>query len=405
MSVYGINGYNDTLYKWQAQQLKNTGSSSSSSGSSSAASSLFSGTSMVSQVSSMVELTKYAMDAMGVTGNARVTFNQITKYQQQLQSEFNQGVREGFAASGISDLAGLSFSIDKNGAISAIGENASDRKKAQAWLDANPSFGQDLAKKLSAAGIEGAEFNFNISSTGKITLIDETSANLQTKLNAEGEIFASLKKGLEEAGLPSNINLKFNNDGDLVVDGESEDAEKINAWLKENSGAADDIKAVLSKNNIPASSVTIRMGADQFQVNINNADQNDIQAVLDKETDLGKKIYSALDDLGIDKNVTFSIKLNDDGSYEIISDHPDADKVRAFFKENPDLLKKFMQIETLAGIDDARKSMQISPAEMRKRIQIESMAAWWADSGDANSYFGQYSSGNMSLLAGLNLNI
>ena len=63
MAVSGINNYNNALYQWQGQKLSSSGNSSSSS--SSAASSLFNGTSMVNQVSSMVELTKYAMNAMG----------------------------------------------------------------------------------------------------------------------------------------------------------------------------------------------------------------------------------------------------------------------------------------------------------------------------------------------------
>ena len=89
----------------------------------------------------------------------------------------------------------------------------------------------------------------------------------------------------------------------------------------------------------------------------------------------------------------------------VISDHADRDKVQQFFDDNPDLIKKYRQIETLSGIDDARKAMQVSPTAMRKRIQIESMAAWWADSGSASSYFGNYSGGNLSLLSGLNLNV
>lgn len=59
----------------------------------------------------------------------------------------------------------------------------------------------------------------------------------------------------------------------------------------------------------------------------------------------------------------------------------------------------------MSGIDDARKAMQIAPNEMRKRIQIESMAAWWAGSNDASSYFGNYANGNLSMLSGLNLNV
>lgn len=112
-----------------------------------------------------------------------------------------------------------------------------------------------------------------------------------------------------------------------------------------------------------------------------------------------------MESLGIDPNANFSLQVNPDGSVSIISDSPDRDKIQKFFDENPALIKKFLQIDALSGIDDARKAMQIAPNEMRKRIQIESMAAWWAGSNDASSYFGNYANGNLSMLSGLNLNV
>ena len=78
MSISGINNYNNVLFQWQGQQLKGSTSSGSKSSSSSSLESLFGNTSMTSQLSSMVELTKYAMDAMGLGSDSRVTFNQIT---------------------------------------------------------------------------------------------------------------------------------------------------------------------------------------------------------------------------------------------------------------------------------------------------------------------------------------
>ena len=66
MSISGIGNYNNILLQWQGQQLKSTGSGSSKSSSANGLSSLFGNTSMTNQLSSMVELTKYAMDAMGL---------------------------------------------------------------------------------------------------------------------------------------------------------------------------------------------------------------------------------------------------------------------------------------------------------------------------------------------------
>lgn len=407
MSISSVNNYRDVLFQWQGQQLKNTGKGSSSQ--SGAITSLFGQASITSQIESMVELTKYAMDAMGVDKNGRVTFSQISRYSQKLQSEFNQGVKDGFANSGISDLSGLSFSLDKNGKLNAIGANEKDRKKAQEWLDANSDIGKKMLKALNDADIEITdEVLFDINSNGKFSVRNAVEDNLQSVLDGNASLTENLRSELKKLGIDVSapIDFMFDGDGNLVVKGDHEDAKTINSFLSQNTELADAVKKELKKNDVDLSSASLRLGKEgNVQISINDSGLKDIQAALDKETELGKKIYSSLDDLGIDPNISFSIQLNADGTYNIISDHPDAAKVQKFFEDNPELIKKYRQIDTLAGVDDARKAMQLSPSEMRKRIQVESMTAWWAGSGNANSYFGAYNNGNLSLYSGLNLNI
>ena len=78
MSISSISSsYTSALYQWQNQQLTSSGSTSSQSSTGSSLSSLLGSYSITSQVSSMVELTQYAMDAMGLSDDSRVTFNQI----------------------------------------------------------------------------------------------------------------------------------------------------------------------------------------------------------------------------------------------------------------------------------------------------------------------------------------
>lgn len=409
MAVTGINNYRDALYQWQSQQLKSTGASSSNSTSSTAINMLFGGSqSMTSQIASMVELTKYAMDQMGLSSGSRVTFSQITKYREQLESEFNAGVKNMIAGSGISDLSSLSYTLDKNGKIMAVGGGESDRKQAQAWLDANPSYGLDLLKNLPFDAFdEKSVIDFTLSSTGKITVKNDAQEKLQTILNQKGDLADNARKRLESAGFATYpVELVFGEDGSLKAKGDDERAEEINAWLAENPSLAADLKKQMEKLDVDGSAVSLRLGdKGPLQISVNNAALNDIQAGFDKSRDIGEKLIGGLGDLGIDKNINFSIQVDADGNLKIISDHPDAAKLQKLFDANPDLVKKYRQIETLAGLDDARKAMQISPSAMRKRIQVESMVAWWAGSGDANSYFGNYSNNNLSLLSGLNLSV
>ena len=409
MSISGIGNYNNILLQWQGQQLKSTGSGSSKSSSANSLNSLFGNTSMTNQLSSMVELTKYAMDAMGLSSDSRVTFNQITKYREQLQNEFSASVKNGLAGIGIDDINGLSFSLDKNGKLTAASDDASDRKAAQAWLDANPALGKDLRKALTDAGIDAeSAVDLRVGSGGKLSVINTTADNMQSALNSDADLTNDLRAALKKMGvdMTNGLNFKLDDEGNLAVGNDVEQAEAINQWLKENPKLADAVKAQLEKRDVDASAVSLRLNSEgPVQISVNNAGLNDIKAVLDKQGEAGKKLHDGLDSLGVDPNIKFSIQVNDDGSVTVISDHADRDKVQQFFDDNPDLIKKYRQIETLSGIDDARKAMQVSPTAMRKRIQIESMAAWWADSGSASSYFGNYSGGNLSLLSGLNLNV
>lgn len=410
MSVSSISSYNNALLQWQGQQLKSTGSSSAKSSSSNALSSLFGNTSsMTSQLSSMVELTKYAMEAMGLSSDSRVTFSQITKYREQLQEEFSQSVKKGLAQVGVSEPENVTFTLNKDGTLMADSANASDKKTVQAWLDANPDLGKSLRQDLTSAGLaEDAKVQMRVNLAGKLSVVNTAQDAMQSALDAQEDLSKDLRAALKEMGvdLSGGMAFVFDDEGNLAVQGENEHAAEVNAWLAENPELAQAVKKEMEKHGVEVTAVTLNLRAEgTLKISANNAELNDVQDVLDKEGDLGKKLYNGMKDLGIDPNANFTIQVNSDGSVTIISDSPDLAKIQQFFDDNPELVKKYRQIEALSGLDDARKAMQIAPSDMRKRIQIESMAAWWAGSNDASSYFGSYSGGNLSLLTGLNLSV
>lgn len=314
-SINSLSSYTGSVYQWQGQSLYKTATSKSSQ-SNTVSSSLNGSSSMIDQVSSMIELTKYAMDAMGVAENTRVSFSQLTKYQQQLENEFNEAVKSGLENLGLANVDSLVFSLDENGILSVTGSNASDTSAAQAWLNSNTSLGLELREALEKHGIENsAEISFRLDGSGQIELVNTS---------------------IEEA---------------------------------------------------------------------TNAELENIRSILATQTSTGSKIRLGMENLGVDKNVAFTIQVNDDGSVTIYSNSSDREKIQQFFDDNPELVTTYRQIEALSGIDDARQALQLSPSEMRKRIQIESMASWWASSDDSSSYFGSYSNNSLSLLSGLNISV
>ncbi len=407
MSISSINSYNTAMLQWQGQQLKTTGNSSGST--SNPLSTLFSPeASMTSQVSSMVELTKYAMESMGLAADSRVTFSQINKYREQLLTSFNEKVKNGFAGMGISKPEELTFSLNVDGSLSATSPNAADQKNAQAWLDANPSLGMELRSGLATSGLaENTAVSMKLSNTGKLTTVNTAQTAIQTAIDANSEQSAKLRSALVGMGvdLTSSMAFVLDSEGKLVVSGEHEQADQINIWLAENTGLAESLTGQLKKQGVDASAVSLTLGpTGNAKATVANGELGDIQALLDK-SNLGTSLSKGLNNLAIAPDVQFTLQVNAGGSVTVISDSADKAKIQKFFDDNPALVKQYQQIEALSGLDDARKAMQVSPAEMRKRIQIESIASWWAGSGDASSYFGNYSNGNMNVLAGLNLSI
>jgi hypothetical protein len=260
----------------------------------------------------MVELTKYAMNAMGLESNSRVTFSQITKYREKLNTDFNTAVKDGLAKLGVSDPSSVTFTLAADGSLTATSANATDQANVQAWLKGNDALGKDLRTALTTAGISAnTSVSMTVDSSGKLTAASNTDSS--------------------------------------------------------NKAA--------------------------------------IQAVLDNST-LGSTLNTGMNSLAVSSDAKFTLKSNEDGSVTVeSSDAATKAAVQKFFDSNPTLVKNFGQIQALSGLDDARKSLQVSPTDLRKRIEVESMASWWSDSGSTSNSFGTYSDGSLSMLSGLNMNV
>lgn len=315
-NVSGVSSYTSALYQWQNQKLSTSTSSSSSSSSSTSSSStlsqLLSGSSISSQLSSMVELTKYAMDAMGLDSDSRVTFSQITKYRDQLNTEFNTAVKEGLAKLGVSDPSSVTFTLASDGSLTASSTNATDQANVQAWLKNNATIGKDLRTALTSAGVSSSTaVSMTVDSNGKLTAASSTDSSILSS----------------------------------------------------------------------------------------------VQTVLNNST-LGQTLKSGMDGLAVGSDAKFTLQTDSNGNIVVeSSDAATKAAVQDFFDNNPSLVKKFGQIQALSGLDDARKSLQVSPSDLRKRIEVESMAVWWSGSSDSTSTFGSYANGSLSMLSGLNLSV
>lgn len=408
MSISGLSVYANSSSRYQWQSSQNTGSSSSSSRTQNELSGLTSYTSMASQISGMVELVQYAMKAMGLSEDSRVTFSQISKYQQQIEKEFDDALKKALEESSLSDMSGLTFTLDTEGKLTAAGTTEEDTKKAQAYLDEHPELAEKLVESLKDADIElTTDLKFTLSSTGEFKLASGSTHELQSLLNEEAELVDSLREGL--AGINVNLDelsLVFDDAGNLVASDDHPQAYDINNWLRQHSELETLLKEKLEEKEIALTDVSLTLPKDGgMSISIASDNSKEVQQALLDQDELGKEIYEGLAGLGIDPDITFSMQVESDGSVTINSSHPDADKLRQLFKDNPDLTKQYAQVQALAGIEDARSAMQIDPAAMRTRLQMETIASSWFSS-QSSSGFGTYSMSNgLSLLTGLNMNV
>ena len=114
MSIRSVGqDYYSSLYQYgNISSGSNSGRSSSKGGSSSL---------NTSELGSLVELANYAMNAMGVGRNERVTFGQIQKYKEQLEKQFGDTLKAGLASLGVDTSTPFELTVSKDGALQVVG--------------------------------------------------------------------------------------------------------------------------------------------------------------------------------------------------------------------------------------------------------------------------------------------
>jgi hypothetical protein len=108
--------------------------------------------------------------------------------------------------------------------------------------------------------------------------------------------------------------------------------------------------------------------------------------------------------MGVDPDIRFQLKENEKGGLTVSSDHPDKDKIQKYFDDHPELVSQYKEIQTLANLEAARQRMDINPAELKKRLQIENMSAWW-DAASGGTSIMSLSSGGTSWFSGVNATV
>ena len=128
-----------------------------------------------------------------------------------------------------------------------------------------------------------------------------------------------------------------------------------------------------------------------FQTLMGYRDQ--LSAVFELELKLGLSEY------GVDEDVNFRLVSRSDGTgIQVLTDHADKSLIEQFFKENPAMVSRFEQIQSLDKMEETRKQQGVDIKAIRDRLQLESMTAWYS----GNSSFASFAQQSLSYHSGIN---
>lgn len=394
-SVYGLGAYTPyTQYNWQSAS-----SSSSSLANAQTALNSMSGTGMLGQISSMVELTRYAMEQMGISENGNVTFSQITKYRNELSQSFDTALRSALSSVGVQNMNGLTFTLSSTGSISVQSDNAADRQAAQSYIDAHPELGRNLIKGISDEGVTlTSTVSFRLSGNSFV-VIEPEAEDVTVALGDNADLADELREGLASLGvnLGDGLRLSFNDDGELTVGSGTANAEAVNAWLADQTELTERITKLIADAGADAGSVTLTLPASggmtaEVEPGGNEEVQNSLQEALD-EAAPGKALRDGLKAEGlIGATGSLALTFDADGTLTVDPDTENAEAINAWLAgqtETVDALRAACEKEGVS-VDDVAFGLtatgdlivSVSAAQTGEAAQRDAARAAFAKMGD-----------------------
>jgi len=114
-------------------------------------------------------------------------------------------------------------------------------------------------------------------------------------------------------------------------------------------------------------------------------DVDEYRKGLEKKWD--DAVKADLEKLGVDPDSEYPLTYNPTtGKVSVSNGHPDKDVIDKYFDDNPDKVEEFQQIIQLGKMTSASRST-LSPVELKRNIQQQSMAWWYEDNSDPRTWF------------------
>lgn len=232
-TITGLGAYGNSQYLYGLTNLLRADESSSTNGQNSGSSltnllssriSTGSGyQSLTEQLSGLVRLTRYAMDAMGLSSDSRVTFSRLKDYCNQVQENFSQAVSEGLENARV-DLSAANFTLSGKGSIEVHSSSLLTKAMAELALSEKNEEITALKNSILDAGIDLTNgFSFSLSPDGTIRALDAES-NAQSLLDEKNVKAAEIAKAIQEERISPDVDFTLKSNSDLSVTVNAADA-------------------------------------------------------------------------------------------------------------------------------------------------------------------------------------
>ncbi|WP_018123192.1 hypothetical protein [Desulfovibrio oxyclinae] len=106
------------------------------------------------------------------------------------------------------------------------------------------------------------------------------------------------------------------------------------------------------------------------------------------EEQFDSEIRAELKELGVDVDSKFQL-IYDESTQRVVvgNDHPDKDKIEAYFADNPNRVKQFNTIMDLYEVEQLSQN-RMNPQQLRQKLNTQSMAFWMQQNGGNDMFTG-----------------
>lgn len=335
------------------------------------------------------------MQGLGLNSDSSITFREIVKYRDKLKNDFDEKMR--------ADLEKLAGSEAFEAKLKKAIQNASGSEAFEAKLKADlralaggDEFDAQLRDALREQGVsDNAVWSLEKTRDGSFRVISdyETKAAVESFF-AEHPEFAEKYEQLRS--LSEDFSLTTDSSGNLLVQA---DDPQNKALIEDYFAAHPEMARQFKDIKALSGSFSLKMTASGAVAVVADdpATKTAVENFLADHPDLAEE-FRNIKGLG-----DFQLVWDRNGEMQVIAEDKNTKAlVEQYLKDNPDMLERYAKINSLTNMEEARKEQNIDVNALRTRIQIESMTAWFMNTGRSVGSIMDFSGADTSLLAGLN---